>query len=198
MKSAVILNGGKSSGLSVGNKALLEIEGIPIIKRICSTLEPIFDEIIIVSNDPEEIEKLLPDKDIFRDEIDSRGPLSGIYTGLLKIRSERAFFCACDMPFLNHELIRYIVKKSSRHDITCPVYEGHVEPLHSVYSKRCIGLIEELFKDDNLFRVTSLFPISRTRLLNINKTPCDVHVYDFLNINTWQDYELASCIARHI
>jgi molybdopterin-guanine dinucleotide biosynthesis protein A len=198
LKSAVILNGGKSSRLSVKNKAVLKIRGVPIIKHICSTLEPIFDEIIIISNSPDDIEEILPGKAIFRDEVESLGPLSGIYTGLLKIKSDRAFFCACDMPFLNPELIKNVMRKSLKHDITCPVFEGRIESLHSVYSRKCIGLIEELFKAGEFYKVSYLFSMGKTRLVSMDKAPCDVHIYDFLNINTWKDYNLASCIAKQI
>ena len=51
--NAIILAGGKNSRMGGENKAFLEIEGKPIIRRLIDTLRPLVNEIIIVTNDPE-------------------------------------------------------------------------------------------------------------------------------------------------
>ena len=69
----------------------------------------VFEELIIITNDPGEYSSLgLP---MHEDLIKGLGPLGGIYTGLEKMPERLGFFVACDMPFLNEDLIRYITEK---------------------------------------------------------------------------------------
>ncbi|WP_422447543.1 molybdenum cofactor guanylyltransferase [Thermoanaerobacterium sp. DL9XJH110] len=189
--SAVVLCGGKSSRIGVKNKALLKIGGLTIIERIYSVLAPIFDEVFIVANSPAELLDLNPEFSIYTDETESRGPLSGIYTGLIKMKGEAGFFCACDMPFLNEELIKYLIKSSAGWDVTCPRKDNYVEPLHSVYRKTCIEQIKKLLNSPGAAKVQSLYRQVKTNFVDIKNLPCKTGPYDFFNVNTWEDYRKA-------
>ena len=81
------------------NKALIEIEGTPIIHRIHSLFEKLFREIIIVTNQKDLFSNL--DSKIYSDLIPNRGALGGLYTGLFFSSFPFSFCVACDMPFLN-------------------------------------------------------------------------------------------------
>ncbi|HHW03989.1 MAG TPA: molybdenum cofactor guanylyltransferase [Thermoanaerobacterales bacterium] len=187
--SSVVIAGGKSSRLMGMNKALLKIGGLTIIEKECFTLRSIFDEIIIVSNRPDEFKVLDPEFKVYSDEAESRGPLAGIYTGLLKMKNEAGFFCACDMPFLNGELIKFMLSQNKGFDIVCPCTGGkYVEPLHAVYAKTCIEPIKSLMKKNEPVRVQDLFSMVKTRFIDVGSVPCKMHDYDFFNINTWESY----------
>lgn len=187
--SAVILAGGRSSRFMGINKALLKIGGHTIIERVCSVLKPIFDEVIVIANKPEDFKDLEPAITIYPDAVKNRGPLSGIYTGLLKMKNDAGFFCACDMPFLNGELIRYMLDRSQSFDIVCP-WNGdkYFEPLHAVYGKTCIGPIRYLLENSSLPKVRNIFPLVKTNFLHMDKVTCRTTPYDFFNINTWESF----------
>ncbi|AYO31737.1 molybdenum cofactor guanylyltransferase [Biomaibacter acetigenes] len=187
--SAVILAGGKSSRLMGINKALLKIGGLTIIEKAYITLKPIFDEVIIISNKPGEFKVLDPKFVVYPDETESRGPLSGIYTGLLKMKNGAGFFCACDMPFLNGELIKILLGQSPGFDIVCPnTGSKYFEPLHAVYAKTCIEPIKSLMKKNGTIKVQDIFTLTKTRFIDMDKVHCKTHDYDFFNINTWESY----------
>jgi len=106
--TGVILAGGKSSRFGA-NKAFAEVNGRQLIRRVTDIMGSVFEELIIITNDPGEYSSLgLP---MHEDLIKGLGPLGGIYTGLEKMPERLGFFVACDMPFLNEDLIRYITEK---------------------------------------------------------------------------------------
>ncbi|MCK5087392.1 MAG: molybdenum cofactor guanylyltransferase, partial [Melioribacteraceae bacterium] len=96
--TAVILAGGNSSRMGL-NKSLLKINNSSFIDRTIILLENIFDDIIIVSNSPEDYTAL--GLQIFQDVYPGFGPLAGIHSGLMNSNSEKVFVVSNDLPFLN-------------------------------------------------------------------------------------------------
>ena len=138
--SGVILCGGQSLRFG-SNKALTEVGGLPVIKRVADTMVPLFCETILITNSPDDYSFL--DLPMYQDIIKGIGPLGGIYTGLSHIKNNTAFFAACDMPFLNQDLIKYMIDMSQDYDITVPRQKKFSEPLHAIYSKSCIPVIQK-------------------------------------------------------
>ncbi|MBU1487388.1 molybdenum cofactor guanylyltransferase, partial [bacterium] len=95
---SIILAGGKSSRMGE-DKALLRFEGRSLIEWVIAGLKEVGGEIIIVANEPERFKSLglRAVKDILPD----KGPLVGLYSGLLSSFSEYSFVCGTDMPFLS-------------------------------------------------------------------------------------------------
>jgi molybdopterin-guanine dinucleotide biosynthesis protein A len=178
--AGVILAGGKSRRFG-SNKAFADINGQPLIERVISTLTPIFDELIIITNNPDEYAFLgLP---MHEDLIKGLGPIGGIYTGLEKIKNSRGFFVACDMPFLNEKLIQYMAGLSREFEAVVPKIDWKMEPLHAVYSKGCIPTIKELI-DAGECMINRFFQRTQVRFLSED----EIKIYDpllrsFYNIN---------------
>ncbi len=75
----------------------------------CARFALIFPRIIIVTNAPAAYASY--GAVVVTDAFDKRGPLTGIYSGLLHSTDEYNFVVACDMPFLNPGLI-YVYGRS--------------------------------------------------------------------------------------
>jgi molybdopterin-guanine dinucleotide biosynthesis protein A len=117
------------------------------------------------------------------------GPIGGIYTGLMSISNQAGFFVACDMPFINKQLIRYMVDIKDNHEVVVPMVANNAEPLHAIYSKSCLTTIKELI-DSNLYQVRLFYkriPVRYIREDEIKKfcTPGRT----FLNINTPDEFK---------
>jgi molybdopterin-guanine dinucleotide biosynthesis protein A len=141
--TGIILSGGKSSRYGK-NKALVSLDGTPIIERVIQVLSSIFQKTVLITNDPEDYAYLkLP---MYQDIIKGIGPLGGIYTGLESISDPAGFVVACDMPFLNPDLIRYIVSRRSRWDAVVPRMGWKIESLHALYHCDCLPAIRENIK----------------------------------------------------
>ena len=60
------------------------------------------------------------------------------YSAVCHARHDRAFVAACDMPFLNPEVVRDLCARAGSADVVIPVHAEGAEPLHALYSKDCI------------------------------------------------------------
>ena len=170
--NAIILAGGKSSRFGK-DKAFIKVKGTAIFKRQLNVLTKIFDETIVVTDNPQKfhlfgsyIRKInernlragykLKKIEIVQYILPAKGPLCGILSGLIKSRSRHNFVIACDMPFINEGLIKYMIKNIKKFDIFIPKIDNKFHPLCGVYSKNCISVIGWLLLQDRL-KVSDLF-----------------------------------------
>jgi molybdopterin-guanine dinucleotide biosynthesis protein A len=176
-----ILAGGKSRRFG-RNKAFALFQGERLIDRQIRILRSLFREVLVVTNAPE----LYLDLDVttVQDVIPGRGPLGGIYTGLLFARAERVFVTACDMPFLQPPLIRRIVELSGDHDVVIPQLGDYLEPLHALYSPRCLPHIKRML-DREALQVIGFFPAVKVHRLSREEIrQFDPTGLSFFNVNT--------------
>ena len=179
--TGVILAGGMSSRFG-SNKAFAEVNGIQLIKRVIAIMGSVFEELIIITNAPGEYSFLgLP---MHEDLIKGLGPLGGIYTGIEKMHNRLGFFVACDMPFLNDNLIRYMIEiDNDEFDAVVPKIDWKMEPLHALYSKNCLPAIKGLMESGECM-INKFFQTIRTRFIDEEEIKKhDPLLRSFLNIN---------------
>ena len=180
--TGVILSGGKNTRMGGRNKAFLEFEGERLIDRTARIFKTLFKEVILVTNTPLDYldQNVMMVTDIYKD----KGALGGIHAGLFQATREKAFFAACDMPFLNLEFIKAMIDLAEHYDIVVPNPSDGLQPLHAVYSRKCLPVIEKLFSRDKL-KIIGFYPG-----YTIHKIPPEVLVqYDpegkmFANVNS--------------
>jgi len=179
--TGVVLAGGRSSRYGK-NKALVKVNGVPLIERALRTMGSIFEHVVMITNTPEEYAYLkVP---MFRDIIQGLGPLGGIYTGLKVIPDQSGFFVACDMPFLNPDLIRHMVAIRDDFDVVVPKISGWVEALHGLYTVKCRGSIERLIQS-GAYQIFQFFSSVSVRFVDDEEVRrWDPDLRSFLNINT--------------
>ena len=186
--NAIILAGGKASRMKGQDKAFLKIDNEPLISVQLRALKKHFKEIIIVTNLPEKYSAIKGVK-VISDIVPHQGPLGGIYSGLRSSNSFYNFVVACDMPYIDTGLIKYMYKKSSGYDAVVPKLNKRYEPLHSLYSKNCLKFIAELL-DKKIFRINKLF--SEVKVKEITRDEVGQFALGakiFTNINTREDLE---------
>ncbi|MEN8614410.1 molybdenum cofactor guanylyltransferase [Dehalogenimonas sp. THU2] len=195
--SCIVLAGGR--GLRLGrNKALEAIGTQTLVQRTVSSLIFCDTEIIVVTG-PHNTELGLEEFGHVRLVIDAfpgRGPLVGIYTGLLNSRADKNLVVACDMPFLNPKLLRYMAEISEGYDAVVPRVERNVEPLHAIYGKECLTQAKYLL-DDGIYSVTELFKRIRVRYVEADEIDrFDPEHLSFFNINNEADLTRAREIEQ--
>jgi molybdopterin-guanine dinucleotide biosynthesis protein A len=188
--AAIILSGGKSSRMGT-NKALLKINEKTNIERISDRLKPLFDDIILVTNDLEQYEFL--GLKIVSDQFPGMGPLAGVHAGLNASEYETNVIVACDMPFVSGELAQALVDKSSDYDAVIPVINGKQQPLFAVFQKRAAIEVEQCIKQERL-RMKHL--LDRLNVLYVTEKDLEINSSldlerVFFNMNHPNEYEEA-------
>ena len=194
--SCIILAGGK--GLRLGrDKALETVNDKYLLQRVISGLSFFNSDIIVVTATKQPFPQFTryPKLRIVTDIYPGKGPLGGIYTGLVTSDLFYNLVVACDMPFLNQDLLRYMVQLSTDFDLVIPRWDGMVEPLHAVYSKGCLAAIENLIKE-GVLSVNGLPALVRARYVETEEIDrFDPKHLSFFNINTGADLKMARELA---
>ncbi|MGD6808419.1 MAG: molybdenum cofactor guanylyltransferase [Candidatus Bathyarchaeia archaeon] len=136
-KTAIILAGGTSQGFPEDKGALL-LDNKPLIRRVFNIVEPIVDEIIIVTNTQERTDlyaKLLPETAKFViDKQPGQGPLVAAITGFEAAQGKYSMLLPYDSPFVSEELVMLLFDLSIGKTAAVPRNpDNEIEPLCSVY-----------------------------------------------------------------
>jgi molybdopterin-guanine dinucleotide biosynthesis protein A len=179
--TGIILAGGKN--LRMGqNKAFLEVGGERIIDRTRNLFLELFDEVLLVTNSlPDYLDLNLR---MVADLYAGKGALGGIYAGLFHASCSHAFVAACDMPFLNKDLIRHLIGLCPGYDIVIPKTQDGLQPLHAIYSQKCLPFMEDLIQKDDLKIIDFFHRVKKREVSTEEILPFDPDLASFLNVNT--------------
>lgn len=139
--SVVIQAGGESRRMG-RSKATVPFAGRPLIQRLIERLAPVADEIVITTNEADNLEFLreeYPDLALalVPDAFDFRGALPGIYTALMASRNPYVAVVACDMVFASGRLVvaESLCMAETGADVVVPVNKHGFEPFHALYRR---------------------------------------------------------------
>lgn len=197
--TGIILAGGKGTRLG-RDKTLERIGGERLIQKVIGDLYQISQEVIVVTSKEQfnKITSLDLEVRIIVDVYPGKAAFGGIYTGLAASATNCGLVVACDMPFLNVDLLKYLVNVSSGFDVIIPKVGGKIEPLHAVYSKNCLTTIQRLL-DSNILQMLQLLDLVRTRYISENEVDIfDPEHLSLFNINTVEDFNKAEKIFNKI
>ena len=216
--TGVILAGGKSRRMGE-NKALMRLGDDSLIGHVIRCLHDVTDELLLITNSPTEYAHLgVP---MHGDILPDAGALGGIYTGLIHASHDAILCVACDSPFLNPNLLTYLVSVLGEYDAVMPeTYSSRQTPfcrnkdigntnrsygdntqitlqtLCAAYSKRCLPIIELMLRESEL-RVHALQ--ERAHIKRVSPEvwrEFDPEGMSFFNINTPEDFKRADSYVR--
>jgi molybdopterin-guanine dinucleotide biosynthesis protein A len=179
--TGIILSGGKSIRMGE-NKAFIQIEGVPIIRRIYDLFKELFQEVIIVTDQKDLFSNF--DSKICSDLIPGKGALGGLYTGIFFSSFQHSFCVACDMPFIRKSLVQYLIENIDDADVIVPRTKDGLQPLHAIYSKHCINPIRRLI-DAGKSKIIDLYYQVNVKIVDEKDFLClDPGRESFINVNT--------------
>ena len=181
------------------DKGSLIINDKPMIKHILSTLNHNINEVVIVLNDATRItnyKKFIDPEEydypitFVEDKIKDKGPLPGIMTGLEKITSNYALVLPCDSPYVTEKYIQTIFTLTDdNYQAIVPFHDAEnklktSEPLHSIYNKNVIPVIENLINED-ILHIKGLIEKIDTKFILIDDEK--IEKKEFRNLNRPED-----------
>jgi len=192
LRNSMVLAGGRSSRMGQ-DKALLLIEGEPLLGRLVRQLSAVSECVTIATGTAERAESyhavlqnLLPATTIqfAEDRYPGEGPLSGLHAGLCTVQEEGyVLVTACDMPDISSSLLhRLLDARSSGSDV---IYAQGL-PFHALYHTRVTVMLEEALNEKRLRVMDFLGALSTTVLTH--KIDCPAQATGLFNLNTQEDY----------
>lgn len=194
--TSIVLAGGQSSRLG-REKHTEMVAGKSLIGRTIANLSQLNTEILIVISARQSKSSLLSysEAQIVVDIYPGKGSLGGIYTGLVHSSNFHNLAVACDMPFLNPNLLSYMIDISPDFDVVIPRIDEYEEPLHAVYTKKCLAPMKKLLQEGSL-KITDFLELVKVRYVGNDEIErFDPEHLSFFNINTEADLEKAQTLA---
>lgn len=179
--TGIILAGGKSSRIG-SDKGFLLLNNKTFIQLIIEAMQPLVNDIIIVSNNP--------DYDVFKlkrvnDLIIDAGPLAGVYTGLYYSNTENNLVLSCDVPLINTETLKKLTEQLEENmDVIQLESNDKSMPLIAVYKKHCERKIFELLEqgERRLRFAVNQFKV-KTIVLNKEQEKFTANINTLSNLN---------------
>ncbi|MEY7850796.1 molybdenum cofactor guanylyltransferase [Natrarchaeobius sp. A-rgal3] len=146
-RSAVVLAGGHSTRFGEADKAVANLAGTPMIRRVADRVRPLVDDLVVncraeqVSAIRDALEPGTHSTDTDRDHaicfavdpVPDQGPVAGIAAGLRAASGEYAAVVACDMPFVDPDLLTHLFDRAVGHDAAVVRVDEWFQPTQAVY-----------------------------------------------------------------
>jgi molybdopterin-guanine dinucleotide biosynthesis protein A len=176
------------------DKAFLLVGGRPVLERVLERVVPLSDDVMLITNELEMYHHL--GHRVMADIYPGKGSLGGIYTAIHAARYPHCLVVACDLPFLNPALLRYLMSLASGFDVVIPRITEFPETLHAIYGRGCLASIKRRMLSNRL-KIIGFFDDVRVRYVEREVVArLDPTFQSFLNMNTPADWEKMQQLAE--
>ena len=198
MPAGVIIAGGFATRFEGGDKAVAELGGVPMLRRVADRLAPVVDRLVVNcrSEQVDRFEPVMTGYDrpvVFAEDPDpDQGPMAGIRTGLRAVESDYAAVVACDMPYVSPAFLAYLFERAADHDAAVPrVGDGWYQTTQAVYRAAAMAdaCDRALARGDHKI----LAPLEELDYVVVTEAEVDEHADSdtFRNVNTREELRAA-------
>jgi molybdenum cofactor guanylyltransferase len=143
-----ILAGGRAERFGGRNKALVEIDGEPMIRRQLRAAAGLVAEVIVVAKNPADFTDY--EVRVVADRYPGAGPLAGLDAALAATSLSRVLLLACDMPDVSRRLLEDLLARADDADVVVPAPGGALQPLCAVYGAAVAPVVEAQLRSGRL------------------------------------------------
>lgn len=201
---AVILCGGHSTRMG-RDKAMLPFGNETLLARIVRLVgTAVTGRIIVVAGADISVDlyrttcaELSASVELVKDDLPDSGPLEGLRRGLaaLRLDTEMAFVCSCDMPLLQPGIILQLCSVLKEHPpetvAVVPDVQGQLHPLCAVYRTSTAATAAGLLAKGERRLRAFVEALDVCRIGEDDLKLADSELDSFMNCNTPGDYENA-------
>jgi molybdopterin-guanine dinucleotide biosynthesis protein A len=167
------------------DKALIQLDGVPLVVHVVGRLSSVADPVILAPGIAGRLGSLgLPE---VVDELPDAGPLGGLVAGLAASPHQLVATLAVDMPFASPEVFRLLASLHRGEDAIVPVTVQGLQPLHAVYSRRALPALRASLRRGERALRQVLGELRITRVAEERWRPLDATGRFAVNINTAAD-----------
>jgi acetylornithine deacetylase/succinyl-diaminopimelate desuccinylase-like protein/molybdopterin-guanine dinucleotide biosynthesis protein A len=143
--TGALVAGGRATRMGGVAKGLLRIGGEPIAARSLALFRALFDDAVVVANDPAPYAGL--GATVVPDLLPGRGAPGGLHAALSAARTEWVFAAGCDMPFLDAGAIAFLAARRAGAPAVLVRFAGRLEPLHAFWSRACLPVLDRMLRE---------------------------------------------------
>jgi molybdopterin-guanine dinucleotide biosynthesis protein A len=189
-----VLAGGRSRRMGQ-EKALMRLEGKPLVLRAAEILRPFVSKVTLLAPADRYGNLGLP---VLEDQWPDQGPLAAVCTGLISSTTEWNIFLACDLPRVSPQFIQFLVERVSatRADAAAPRTLEGWQPLSAAYHSRCRTALTRAFQagERSLIR---LFDELRVEAITPEEmVRAGLGEEEFTNMNTPEDWARITGLSK--
>jgi len=198
MRAGLIVAGGRSTRFGDRDKAVADLAGTPMIRRVIDRIDGVVDELVVNCRedqvdairaavaDREEVPSFAPD------ETPDEGPIAGIATGLDAVESEYAFVVACDMPFVDPALADHLFDRAAGRDAAVPRVDEWFQTTQAVY--RAAPMADACRRALERGERRIVAPLDDLDYVTVDESEVAEHasLETFENLNTREEFEAAA------
>jgi len=199
MRSGVIVAGGRSRRFGDADKAVADLGGTPMIRRVADRLQGVVEELVV--NCREDQQAAIRDAlagyplavDYALDEEPDRGPVAGIRNGLAAADGRYAAVVACDMPFVERSVVELLFERASGRDGAVPrLDDGWFQTTQAVYRTEAMRAACERALETENPRVIA--PLDHLEYVVVDTPEVESvgSTRSFENLNTREEFEQAA------
>jgi len=162
------------------DKRTLRLDGETLLLRNVSFLRDVFPVVGVSVRSMDQAPADLPPGVVVVPDEAPGSPLAGLASVLARFR-EPVFAMAADLVTPSHDAVLRVLAAFRDVDVSLPVAEDHLEPLHAVYGPECLSHMRQLLAA-GAHSILDLFPLVRVvRVPFTDPSP-------FFNVNTPADW----------
>ena len=200
MRSGVIVAGGRSTRFGDADKAVAELAGTPMVRRVADRLADVdgLDALVVNCREDqvEAIESALAgyplDVGFAPDPDPDEGPMAGIRTGLRAVETEYAAVVACDMPFVEPALLAHLGARAEGHDAAVPrLSDGWFQTTQAVYRAGAMADACDRALARGAGRIVAAFDDLDVVVVGEDEVSERASLATFENLNTREEFEAA-------
>jgi molybdenum cofactor guanylyltransferase len=133
--TGVVLCGGASTRMG-RDKALIEIEGKPLVRLVADRVAECAEPVLLASGASRRFGSL-PYEEI-ADAAPGAGPISGLVAALSASPHDLLIAAAVDMPFVSADVFLLLLELSADENAVVPVTPQGRQPLHALYHRSAL------------------------------------------------------------
>jgi molybdenum cofactor guanylyltransferase len=139
----VVLAGGGGRRIG-GDKAMVELEGRPLLHYPLSVVRAVLDEVAVVAKQSTVLPGLDVEVAIWLEAEEPRHPLAGVVHALRCARGRPIVAVAGDMPFVTRGLVSALARERARGaPAVVPRAAGRLQPLCARYEPRALSALAD-------------------------------------------------------
>jgi molybdopterin-guanine dinucleotide biosynthesis protein A len=195
MRSGLIVAGGRSTRFGDADKAVADLAGTSMIRRVADRLAPVVDELVVNCRADQRaaIETALEGYDrrvsFALDPEEDLGPLAGIGTGLAAVEGEYAAVVACDMPFVDAGFVSALFDRAEGHDAAVPKPDEWYQTTQAVYHADAMAAACQRALDDDERRIVAALSDLDVAVVDREAVERHASMATFENLNTRAEFD---------